>query len=232
MAGKVDAATTVAPAVPPRDTSPSKGSSSRGVSGTPDSISSAAPVVSRTWGATFKGLLAWPFSTVNRAFWTAMGYIADKIWGKGRIPAQTVPVEMKTWYGSTYITTMNLDTALEKKYITPQQALEKNYCNKEYLTDRGWDIVKFTWKNWRGAECAYEGKLRSAIRDQYITAADAIKAKFVTAKAAVEINKWIKIEDAIKAEAISVKDAMKAGLITKEHATKVGLLKAPEKASK
>lgn len=160
-----------------------------------------------------------------------MGYIADKIWGKGRIPASTIDVEVKGWVWGSTLQKINLDTALEKKLITPQQALEKNYCNKEYLTDRGWDIVKFKWKNWRGAECQYEGKLRSAIRDGYITPADAIKAKFVTAKAAVEINKWIKIEDAIKAGAITVKEAIKAGLTTREHAMKAGL-SASENTSK
>lgn len=220
MAAALDPTKSAAPAVAP---SPTKGSSSTGktpagVGESKSSITGSVFTASRSLGSYAWSAVTWLPRTLYRGFSAITGWTADKIWGPGRIPAKTIDIEVKGWFGGSSVQKMNLDTALEQKRITPQQALDKHYCNKEYLTSRGWDIVKFNWKNWRGAEYPYEGKLRSAVRDGYITAVDAVKAKFISLSAAINL-KWIKIEDAIK-----------AGLITKEAAVKANLLKAEKPA--
>ncbi len=203
---------------------PTKGSSSTGKAtppGTGDgksSLTGAVFTASRSAGSYVWSAVTWLPRTLYKGFSAFMGWVADKIWGAGRIPAKTIDIEVKGWLWGSSVQKINLDTALEQKLITPEQALAKNYCNKDYLTARGWDIVKFNYKNWRGAEYPYEGKLRSAVRDGYITAADAVKAKFISLSAAINL-KWIKIEDAINAK-----------LITKEEAVKAKLLKAEKPA--
>lgn len=221
MAAALDPTKTGAPATAapsPAKESSSTGKAPAGVGESKSSITGSVFTASRSLGSYAWSAVTWLPRTLNRGFWALIGWTADKIWGAGRIPAKTIDVEVKGWFWGSSVQKINLDTALEQKLITPQQALDKHYCNKEYLTARGWDIVKFNWKNWRGAEYPYEGKLRSAVRDGYITAVDAVKAKFISLSAAINL-KWIKIEDAIK-----------AGLITKEAAVKANLLKAEKPA--
>jgi hypothetical protein len=213
------AAVTTAPSPTKESSSTGKGATPPGAGEGKSTISGAVFTASRSLGSYAWSALTWLPRTLYKGFWTSIGWAADKIWGPGRIPAKTIDVEVKNWTWGTSVQKMNLDTALEKKLITPQQALEKHYCNKEYLTARGWDIVKFNYKNWRGAEYPYEGKLRSAVRDGYITAVDAVKAKFISLSAAINL-KWIKIEDAINAKLITKEEAVKAKLLKAEKPVK------------
>ncbi|HEX2579418.1 MAG TPA: hypothetical protein VHK67_03345 [Rhabdochlamydiaceae bacterium] len=127
--------------------------------------------------------ISWVWSKI-----TGLGrWVLDKIYGKGRVPAATIEVEMKGWTG-TYITKVSLESALEKGYITPAQAKEKGHCNDDYLKARGYNEVEFEYKGALWGTKTFKGLLRDALRGGYITINEAIEApnNFMTEKQAIE----------------------------------------------
>jgi hypothetical protein len=100
------------------------------------------------------------------------------------LPDKTISVEKITGFGS-YQETVSLSTALEEKWITPKQAVEKGHCTPAYLTARGYDNVTFSY-TWFGITSVYEGKLKKALRNGYITIEEAIGQRFITKEQAIE----------------------------------------------
>jgi hypothetical protein len=170
---------------------PPKPAASLGLGSGNSSLSSSGDAITAktTWtarGTSFLSNLARiPTSFVWGKITGFVSWVLDKIYGPGRIPAQTIELEVKGWIWGSSIQKVSLDTAFEKKLITPAQALEKGYCNKEYLTSRGWNIIEFDYKGWTGTS-HMKIKLRSALKQGYITIEEAIDQKFITKAQAIE----------------------------------------------
>lgn len=101
------------------------------------------------------------------------------------VAKRTIQIETKRWFGHS-VEEVTLDTALTKKWITPQQAVEKGYCTAAYLTTKGFDNVRFIFAGLFGREVTYEGTLKKALKHGYITIEKAIERNFITREQAIE----------------------------------------------
>ncbi len=94
--------------------------------------------------------------------------------------AITIPIEVKDSAG-TKTETVDLDYALKKKLIAPQEAFEKGYCSESYLIARGYGSVQIQCTSF-----SYEGSLRTALKNRYITIEQAIEQGHITKEQAIE----------------------------------------------
>ena len=105
--------------------------------------------------------------------------------GETKPKAITISVEVRGWLG-TSVETVSLNRALKKGLITTQEAIQKGYCSQEYLISRGYGIVKFSFTSSFGTALSYEGTLRTALKNRYITIEDAIRQNYITRAQAIE----------------------------------------------
>jgi len=187
------AGSTSAPAL--GQTPTKKLSVSAGLAATGDTIVAAGKAIRQRPGAVLKTICLAPFQAVNWVFWKAMGICADVIWGKGRIPAATVPVEFNGWT-KKYIEPVSLETAIENGYktttgevYTVKYVLAKGLCLPDYIQTLGLHDVKFKWLNYRSAECSFTGTFKAAINGRYIDIFQAIKKEFINERQAIA-GKW------------------------------------------
>jgi hypothetical protein len=171
-----------------RPPSPTRSASTSGL-GKGDSTLSSSGGVPAGWTARGISTTRWLIGSIiyipYRFVTGSISWALDKIYGKGRIPAQTITVEVPGWLWGSSMKKVSLEYALEKKLITPEQAVKNNHCLPAYLTARGWNVVEFDYKGYTGVS-HMKLKLRSAIRDGYLTIEEAIKHNFITKEQAIE----------------------------------------------
>jgi hypothetical protein len=173
-----------------------------GISETKSSISTAIGAVgpvTRGFGTMiWRGIIFIP-SKIGKSCSHIWNWVLDKIYGKGRTPAETVKVEKTGWFGGKYTVDMSLDAAIDGKYLTPEgtpwtaeYAIRNKKCDIDYATQKGWNIVEFEYKGWTGTS-QLKMKLSSAVRDGYFTWQQAIDRKFITKEQAIK-GGWINKE--------------------------------------
>jgi hypothetical protein len=104
--------------------------------------------------------------------------------GETKHEAIIISVNVRSFFG-TRVETVTLDNAIEYGWITPQEAVQKGYCSQDYLIPRGYGIVKFQFKNPFGT-VAYDGMLKNALKNRYLTIEEAIRQNYITVEQAIE----------------------------------------------